>query len=184
MPVPGPFLCLKCLSSKTSKGGEIMQGVFIKKTVAGYQELEDLVNNNEGRVFVQRNEQFIKVLTQEQNQKYLRKWSQLAMLDLAPRADPILLLEEIKFLLKGTPGVEWFSCYIRPKSKKELQFALQEDPAEIYLEATSIFGDEYSGELVTAPFRNYHIVGPDPAQKRSWFAEISWSEAKTSWLLK
>lgn len=161
-----------------------MQGVFIKKTVAGYQEFEDLVTNNKGRVFLQWNDQFIKILTQKQNQEYMSKIKQLTMLGLAPSLDHILLLEELESQLKGTTGIKWLSCYIRPKSKKDLQLALQEDPTNIYLEATSVFGNEYSGELANAPFISYHIVGPEPSQKRSWFAEISWSEAKSTWLVK
>lgn len=161
-----------------------MQGVFIKRIVVGHKELTNLVTNNEGRVFFQNKEQFVKVLTKQQNQKFNKKMAQLAMLNLAPSSVPILLLEKLNGEVTGIAGIEWYSCYIRPKSKKELQLAVQDDPENIHLEVTSIFGNEYSGQLSKAPLISYPVVGPDPSENRSWFGEILWSDRKNMWIVK
>ena len=57
----------------------------------------------------------------------------------------------------------------RPKSKKEVK---QADPGTVTLEATSMFGNEYSGSIVDAPDGTYTFVGPDPHTSRKFYGNI------------
>lgn len=59
----------------------------------------------------------------------------------------------------------------RFKTKKALREAVQEDEY-VLLEATSMFGDEFTGPLGAAPEGEYYIVGPDPYTDRRWYAQI------------
>jgi len=59
----------------------------------------------------------------------------------------------------------------RPKYKKDLKQALIDNQL-ISLEATSFFGNEYSGPIHEAPDGTYTIVGPDPERARNWYANI------------
>jgi hypothetical protein len=61
----------------------------------------------------------------------------------------------------------------RPKSKKEVRELLAEDPSQVLLEATSMFGNEYGGPVSEAPVGRYYVVGPDPYTKRSFYGEIT-----------
>ena len=58
----------------------------------------------------------------------------------------------------------------RLKTKKALKEA---DIAGLYLEATSVFGNEYNGPLSQAPANTYYVVGPDPYTDRRWYATIT-----------
>lgn len=60
----------------------------------------------------------------------------------------------------------------RPKSKKQIKEALLESPASVVLEATSVFGNEYSGSVENAPAGTYDFVGPDPRVKRNFYGAI------------
>jgi len=62
--------------------------------------------------------------------------------------------------------------YQRVPTKKALREAVASNPARVNLEATSMFGNEYDGSLADAPAGNYYVVGPHPANKRSWYAHI------------
>jgi len=42
----------------------------------------------------------------------------------------------------------------------------------VRLEATSLFGNEYDGDLYQAPPGKYFVVGPDPYKKRNWYVTI------------
>ena len=46
----------------------------------------------------------------------------------------------------------------------------------VWLEATSVFGNEYDGELGSAPAGEYYVVGPDPYTARNWYATITITE--------
>jgi hypothetical protein len=59
----------------------------------------------------------------------------------------------------------------RFRFKKHLKAAVQEQEY-VLLEATSIFGDEYTGPLGAAPDGDYYIAGPDPYTDRRWYAHI------------
>lgn len=55
--------------------------------------------------------------------------------------------------------------------KKALKTAVT-DGKYVLLEGTSIFGDEYTGPLMSAPDGDYYIAGPDPYRDRRWYAHI------------
>jgi hypothetical protein len=61
----------------------------------------------------------------------------------------------------------------RPKTKKALKAAIADDPVTVTLEAPSMFGDEYSGAVTSAPPGMYYVVGPDPYTSRKWYATIA-----------
>lgn len=60
----------------------------------------------------------------------------------------------------------------RPKSKKEVKEIAASDPSNVYVEATSIFGNEKSGTLDKLPNGTYTFVGPDPYTKRNFYGNI------------
>jgi hypothetical protein len=182
-----------------------MQGVFIVQSITGFDELEKTVKNHKGGVFLQQEKgegllqqkSFTKLMTQAQKKKYLqeervRKIVMSAGFPLGfSQPEPILALEDLKSRVNdGTPAgsrewlIDWFTCAIRPKSKKELMRHVAENPDEVYLEATSDFGNEYQGQLTSAPHQSFSIVGPDPEKKRSWYAQIFWSEKKSAWVVQ
>jgi hypothetical protein len=61
----------------------------------------------------------------------------------------------------------------RIKTKKGLKLLVATVPHTVRLEATSIMGNEYDGPVTEAPDGKYYIVGPDPYNKRSWYANIT-----------
>jgi len=63
--------------------------------------------------------------------------------------------------------------FARPKSKKAIKEAVAISPESVHLEATSIFGNEYSGPVSQAPDGSYSFVGPDPHTKRSFYGTIT-----------
>lgn len=69
-----------------------------------------------------------------------------------------------------TQGI-WDANYRPIPTKKALREAIKEGKG-LYLEATSIFGNEYDGPLSEAPAGSYWVVGPDPRRDRRWFAQI------------
>jgi hypothetical protein len=60
----------------------------------------------------------------------------------------------------------------RFKSKKMLREAIAAG-SPVQLEATSVFGNEYDGDLESAPDGDYYVVGPDPHTNRKWYAKIA-----------
>jgi hypothetical protein len=73
----------------------------------------------------------------------------------------------------------------RPKSKKAIKEAIQIDPNQISVEATSVFGDEYDGRLGDMPKdKKVSFVGPDPYSKRNFYGTIEWSQKKNAWTVK
>lgn len=69
-----------------------------------------------------------------------------------------------------TQGI-WDDQYSAIPTKKALREAVKEGRG-LYLEATSVFGNEYDGLLSAAPAGTYWVVGPDPRRDRRWFAQI------------
>lgn len=61
----------------------------------------------------------------------------------------------------------------RAKTKKALKEAVADPVAHVALEATSMFGNEYDGNLLDAPNGRYSVVGPDPYTDRRWYATIT-----------
>lgn len=59
----------------------------------------------------------------------------------------------------------------RFKTKKAMKEALA-TAETVYLEATSVFGNEYGGAVGDAPDGTYTVVGPDPYTARNWYANI------------
>lgn len=67
----------------------------------------------------------------------------------------------------------------RPKSKKEIKEAIATNPSSIYIQATSVFGNEYDGPASELPEgAKVYFVGPDPFTKRSFYGSITRSGGK------
>lgn len=60
----------------------------------------------------------------------------------------------------------------RPKSKKAVKEAVANGMA-VYLQATSVFGNEYDGPVDMAPHGEYYFVGPDPERLRNFYGKIT-----------
>lgn len=72
-----------------------------------------------------------------------------------------------------TQGIYIKSGTERPKFMKDAIAAIKEDPSKVYLEATSLFGNEYDGPVSEMPLnQTVYIVGPDP-QRRNWFMNLT-----------
>ena len=62
----------------------------------------------------------------------------------------------------------------RFKTKKSLREACVAAVAPVYLQATSLFGDEAEGNLFQdVPDGDYFVCGPDPYNDRRWYAHIT-----------
>lgn len=63
---------------------------------------------------------------------------------------------------------------VRPKSKKAVKEAvLAAAPRTVYVEGTSLFGNDYSGWVEDAPDGRIDFVGPDPYSKRIFYGSIT-----------
>lgn len=60
----------------------------------------------------------------------------------------------------------------RPRSKKAIKEAVANGDI-VTLEATSMFGNEYSGPVNAAPVGRYNFVGPDPFTKRNFYGSFN-----------
>lgn len=60
----------------------------------------------------------------------------------------------------------------RPASKKAVKEAVHNNPADVDIEGTSMFGNPYSGPVSDAPHGEYHFVGPDPFTNRKFYGTI------------
>lgn len=61
----------------------------------------------------------------------------------------------------------------RPASKKAIKEALAADPSRVELEGTSMFGNEYSGPVLSMPeSTTAYFVGPDPYTSRKFYGQI------------
>lgn len=62
----------------------------------------------------------------------------------------------------------------RPASKKAVREAALDDPERVYIEATSLFGNEYNGPLADwQGGSTIYFVGPDPYNKRNFYGQIN-----------
>lgn len=63
----------------------------------------------------------------------------------------------------------------RPKSKKAVKEAVESmDHMDIYIEATSVFGNEFAGSLIAMPSNSkVSFVGPDPYNDRKFYGTIT-----------
>lgn len=59
----------------------------------------------------------------------------------------------------------------RPKSKKAVKEAVAAGNT-VRLEATSLFGNEYDGDIADAPDGDYTFVGPDPYTSRKFYGTV------------
>jgi len=67
---------------------------------------------------------------------------------------------------------------VRPKSKKEIKECVTRGHA-VYIEATSLFGNEYDGHLRHLPEgKVIYFVGPDPYTKRNFYGTIEKKNGK------
>jgi len=61
----------------------------------------------------------------------------------------------------------------RPRSKKQIKDAAAASPTSIFIEATSVFGNEYEGQAPNMPEgKAVYFVGPDPYTKRNFYGQI------------
>ncbi len=60
------------------------------------------------------------------------------------------------------------------KTKKALRDAMQQNPADVELYETSVFGGGtvITGDKVTSPGVKYSVTGPNPFTSRKWYATI------------
>lgn len=61
----------------------------------------------------------------------------------------------------------------RPKSKKAVKEAIAAREQIVYLEATSMFGNEYDGPVSEAPNGRYDFVGPNPHSDRRFYGNLT-----------
>ena len=62
----------------------------------------------------------------------------------------------------------------RPPSKVAVKRHLAENASGegVIVEATSLFGNEYSGPLQEAPRKVMYVVGPNPHTSRKWYGQL------------
>lgn len=61
----------------------------------------------------------------------------------------------------------------RPKSKKEVKMAVENEPDTVRIECTSAFANDYDGVVGEAPDGSYAFVGPDPYRARNFYGTIT-----------
>lgn len=61
----------------------------------------------------------------------------------------------------------------RPVSKKAVKEAVRNDPSKVRIEATSMFGNEYDGNVENMPIGSVTFVGPDPYTSRKFYGTIT-----------
>lgn len=62
---------------------------------------------------------------------------------------------------------------LRPQSKKQVKELVATRPELVYVESTSMFGNEYDGPAVDLPAgTKVFFVGPDPYTKRSFYGTL------------
>jgi hypothetical protein len=61
----------------------------------------------------------------------------------------------------------------RPKSKKQVKELISVHPEAVYVEATSVFGDEWQGRADHLPVgTKVQFVGPDPYTQRKFYGTL------------
>lgn len=77
--------------------------------------------------------------------------------------------------------------HTRPPSKVAIRRHLVEYGAgAVYIESTSVFGNEYGGPLSAAPRATITFVGPDPYTSRKYYGNIEpvGDNGSTNWRVK
>lgn len=80
--------------------------------------------------------------------------------------------------------------HTRPPSKVAIKRHLAaHGPAAVYIESTSVFGNEYGGPLSAAPAAPIVFVGPDPYKSRKFYGTLSAAVTRDSrgamvWVVK
>jgi hypothetical protein len=165
----------------------VTQAVLIR-TIVDVTEFDDLIRKNPGLVYVpvlsdSGRFTYNLVLTSDQRESRLEHDSLMATLfGDSSRSEPWVLADELVARMHE-PGGSPIVMLKRPRTKSLLREAVKASPGDVYLEETSVFGNEFEGWLSEAPEGRYAVVGPDPRRKRSWFATIRWSE-KTGWTVE
>lgn len=165
------------------------QGVYVEKSVS-VDDLAEVLEKNLGLVHLRVEKypaRFVTVLTEAQKTERARSDLQMAMiLGSSPSQQPSVTLEKVRKEIQpeGDSRPGFVTCYLRPRTKKQLREEVANDPSRVFLEETSEFGNEFQGYLNEAPEGHYAVVGPDPRRKRSWFANILWSEANQDWIVR
>lgn len=164
------------------------QGVFTR-AVLDAEELEELVARREGSVHLREKEhsgihRFRPILTEEQ---MASREERDALIDAllggsTPDESPLELGRVVAAM--DRPGRPPIVAFVRPWTKKALREAVSESPADVFLEETSVAGNEFEGWLSDAPERSYHVVGPEPGRLRRWGAAIRWSAATERWIVE
>lgn len=73
-------------------------------------------------------------------------------------------------------GIAW-PLYLdeKQKSKKHLGEMVRADPRGVIFYATSPLGPQFDGPVAELdPLDILYVVGPDPENKRTWYAQIKW----------
>lgn len=164
-----------------------MQSVFYKTTAYGFSALRELISENEYNVFLIEKERRIRIITRDQVDKFNKLYDLKFSFQLESSKEQIIILENLednkrRNNQKGIPEI--FCCQVWPKTKKELKKLASTDSENLFLQATAAEFTEYEGALLNAPRDDYFVVGPDPRNKRAWFATISWSNKNNSWIVK
>ena len=174
-----------------------MQGVYLKKVVSSHQ-VEKLLNDYKGFVYFldSQSRRYIRFMTKEQKLKLLQQTilrermfgslivPQIEGVDTSERSllkHKVITLEEVQEQFSLGSSI---ALFVRPGSKKELKLSVEKEPENVILEATSAFDNEFSGSLLEIPLGEYSVVGPEPSEKRTWFASVFWVDRKKRWTVK
>lgn len=170
----------------TIESQTLTQAVFIR-TIVDRESLEDLIEANPGLVHVRTSElsgeTFRAVLTSEQQESRQERDRQIALFfgdDI--QDEPTFFAEDLDADMQH-PGHAYRPVFLRPRTKRALREAVRTAPGDVFLEETSVFGNEFEGWLTDAPEGSYTVVGPEPRRLRSWFATIRWSRRKRRWMV-
>jgi hypothetical protein len=139
----------------------VPQGAFVRAIVSR-DELRGLVGRDTGLVHVRERSE--------------SRWNEFR-----PIAEDAVEPAIAHMDARHMPALE---VYVRPRTKKALKEAVVQSPDEVFVEETSLFGDQFEGWLNEAPEGRYYVVGPDPERKRAWFATIAWSSKKHGWVVE
>jgi hypothetical protein len=72
--------------------------------------------------------------------------------------------------MQGIFENDGYNVMTRPKSKAAIR---RMNPAHVWIEATSMFGNDYEGRAVDMPTGSkVFFVGPDPYAKRTFYGSI------------
>lgn len=162
------------------------QALFVR-SVVDVEELRALLDGDGGLAHVldrsRGRNRFMPILLPKQVEERQRQARQeAAFFGEEENAEPSVSFETVVEKMAEL-GESRAAVFVRPRTKKLLREAVERSPGEVFLEETSAFGNEFEGWLTDAPTGSYTVVGPEPARRRNWFAEIRWSDAKRTWVV-